>query len=1104
MATATPRSALSAARAAIRSLGEPATDAELLAAFAAGRDEVAFAELVRRHGRLVRGAAHRLVADAEAVEDVCQAVFLLLAKKAAQVRWGRTVGPWLYQATWRLAAKARCRSAHRSVPTRSVPDIAAPAADPGARLAWEEVRAALDEALAQLPTVLCDPLVLCYLEGLTRDEAAAALGCSPTALRGRLERGRERLRRLLERRGLALSAALAGVIVAEPALEAGMAAAVARGAVGYLATGAAPAAVCELLRGALGPAAWKLALGLTGLLFACAAGALGLAGQGPAPTEPPKAPAAQPAETTSRPAENSVDVFGDPLPPGALARMGSMRFHHGKYLDQVIPSPDGKRVASVGATIFYKLWDGDTGRQVELWEGLTPTGPNRVRFSITPAEGQLAAVVWGTERSRLVDPVTGKEIRTLPGLEGNSVDGPELAPDGKTVVAMRHVIRAPGPVMSTLRVWESGKDRWTDLSENGPRGAVPVRFQFAADSKTFAAWRGDGTVEVWDVAKAKALLRLEATGGQFQEAFALSPDGKYLAREDRAAKKVRVWDVATGKELPELPDQPKEFGQTLAFAPDGKTLAGVDKPITIRLWDVPARKKVRDIQAHDYQVHHLAFAAGGKKIFAADGNHVSVWDPTTGEPLDDFGGHRYTIWAVAWSPDGKRLASGAAYTDNVGRVWDAQTGRNVFELRGHESGIEVTAYSPDGSLLATGSQDGTARLWDPATGKEIHSFNAKDGMVYAMAFSPDGRYLVTGGRKVLHVWDVAARTEARTLAHGGGFPLQVIFYPGGKRLLVRDRDTGIRVLDFATGKEEARLAPGEKAPGAEAISPNGRYITAGYDDGSIRLLDAVSAREALVLANGLPQDSGDRRVMSLAFSPNGRTVAATYGHGAVRVLEVATASERFRFAGHPDAGLRVVFSPDGTRLASSGADRTLLVWDVTGARLPPAPPPKDLDTAWTDLAAPDAKVGFAAIRFLTERPAASLPLLAEKLKPVLVPDRAALRSLLERLDSPRFAEREKATKELAALADAAEADLREAAASGSAEVRSRLGPVLAGLEPTKLTGERLRAARAVEALERIGTAEARKLLTALARGAPGARLTRDAKEALARLGEEPR
>ena len=238
-------------------------DADLLRTFASVRDEAAFTELVRRHGRLVRGAAWRMVGDSDTVEDVFQAAFLLLARKAASIAWRPTVGPWLYQAACRLAAKARVRAARRRPMSPINQDVPAPATDPCAGLAWSEVRTALDRALGALPARLRDPLVLCYLEGLTRDEAAVALGCSPAALKGRVTRGRERLRRLLAGRGLSLPSALAAPLVGESALQAGVPAAVARAAVAFRTTGAAAPAVRELLRGTL--AGWKLAGGLVGL-----------------------------------------------------------------------------------------------------------------------------------------------------------------------------------------------------------------------------------------------------------------------------------------------------------------------------------------------------------------------------------------------------------------------------------------------------------------------------------------------------------------------------------------------------------------------------------------------------------------------------------------------------------------------------------------------------------------------------------------------------------------------------------------------------------------------------------------------------------------------
>ncbi len=340
-------------------------DADLLRAFASVRDEAAFTELVRRHGRLVRGAAWRMVGDSDTVEDVFQAAFLLLARKAASIAWRPTVGPWLYQAACRLAAKARVRAARRRPMSPINQDVPAPATDPCAGLAWSEVRTALDRALGALPARLRDPLVLCYLEGLTRDEAAVALGCSPAALKGRVTRGRERLRRLLAGRGLSLPSALAAPLVGESALQAGVPAAVARAAVAFRTTGAAAPAVRELLRGTL--AGWKLAGGLVGLALTCAT-AIGLAVARPAadPAPPPAAAAHHAAAESPKTAD---DAFGDPLPDGAVARLGTRRFCGPLAFAPtwISFSKDGKKIVSTGgnqAPGSLVVWDVNTGRRL--------------------------------------------------------------------------------------------------------------------------------------------------------------------------------------------------------------------------------------------------------------------------------------------------------------------------------------------------------------------------------------------------------------------------------------------------------------------------------------------------------------------------------------------------------------------------------------------------------------------------------------------------------------------------------------------------------------------------------------------------------------------
>jgi hypothetical protein len=208
--------------------------------------------------------------------------------------------------------------------------------------------------------------------------------------------------------------------------------------------------------------------------------------------------------------------------------------------------------------------------------------------------------------------------------------------------------------------------------------------------------------------------------------------------------------------------------------------------------------------------------------------------------------------------------------------------------------------------------------------------------------------------------------------------------------------------------------------------------------------------------------------------------------------------------GHRGFVQALAFSPDGKTAASASDDSTVLMWDVAALRGRPAPPAVltggELEALWTDLGGDDAVKAFAARGALAAAPAQSLPLLKDVLKPVPAVDEARLKRLLKELDDDDFTTRERATTELEKLAGAAEAELRKALeGKPSAEVRERLKKVLdaTGTGPSP---ERLRQERALEVLESVGSPAARKLLEELAKGAPAAPLTREARAALDRMG----
>jgi len=302
------------------------TDPELLRRFSADRDEVAFAALVARHGAMVLDVCRAVLGNDADAEDAFQAAFLLLARNAGTIRRPGSLAAWLHGVAYRTAQKARVAAIRRRAHEARVDPPASTAPDD---LTWAEVRAAVHEALARLGERYRAVLVLCYLDGLTQERAAAALGLSAAAVKKRLERGREMLRAALARRGFGPAAVLAvGVLPATvpPAL----AEAVARLAVP---AGAAliPARVLELVNGGKSMLSWKLvALGLLPALLVGASLAGGSALPVPAPVPPVgPVPAANGADAVAREEQRlegvwtvrHVETDGKPLfAPGDLAQ----------------------------------------------------------------------------------------------------------------------------------------------------------------------------------------------------------------------------------------------------------------------------------------------------------------------------------------------------------------------------------------------------------------------------------------------------------------------------------------------------------------------------------------------------------------------------------------------------------------------------------------------------------------------------------------------------------------------------------------------------------------------------------------------------------------
>jgi len=734
--------------------GTVLNDGQLLERFASHRDEAAFELLVRRHGAMVGNVCRRILGNSADADDAFQATFLVLVRKASSLDCKGPLAPWLYTVAQRVALRARAKRGRGQAGTG--PEPTTTGSDPAAA----DLREVIDQELSRLPEKYRAPVVLCYLEGKTHEEAAQELHWPLGTLKCRVLRARDQLRARLARRGLALSAAFVASALTTEAARASVSAALVESAVKtaflYAAGSAAAATIpaVALAEGALRAmflTKLKVAAAVALVLVSVGSGAMAYhaRGGGAATTSPGGeqfVAAADPAKPAVR---NPLDApWEDMAGADDVKALRAIAF---------FSKTPKESLAYLKANVKPILID---AKMIAVWIG--------------DLESEQFAV---RERARVELEACGEY----------AVQYLEAALDGKPTLNTRKQIET---ILKRLKSPERPA-RWVQtvralalLEQFGtPEAKEVVLAVSKGRAKAWPTQEAETTLDrmtekpsvalprLWDVFpsrdEAKVARAFLAMAGQPKATVTFLKEllDNRVLRQDTPGLKERVNALIDGLDSPQFADRVKANEDLVALGEPAVPLLREALALRKRL---PLETRRRIELAIDAIGKQGAGVPRGGKLETGD----VKWDvllarltvllehigtPEAKELLEQLKNSK-ALQAKggkeALSPDGKiRAVIGA---DGAIALHDVATEKVLASINGHVGGALCVCFSPDGKFLASGGADRRISLWQPATGKQVRTFTGHAASVVGIAFSEDGRSISSEGEdKATIVWDVA-------------------------------------------------------------------------------------------------------------------------------------------------------------------------------------------------------------------------------------------------------------------------------------------------------------------------------------------------------------
>ncbi len=775
---------------------------------------------------------------------------------------------------------------------------------------------------------------------------------------------------------------------------------------------------------------------------------------------------------------DKLDRLGDPLPAGAVARFGSVRYRHGSELTDLQLSPGGKYlVTRAKDDSEVRLWDAATGREL----GCFPQKGGSIQRLTFLSDATLAVVADGVWLWTAGRPLARVPTDLLP----ESVAAVALSADGKTLAV-------GGEKAVHLMPLDAPKEVTKVLAAN----AIPLGLVFSPDGKRLVAENAN-TISIWELASGKRvrsfqvpdkpLVRFNAASDRL---YCQTPMGVQLRTLDSDEEDAAFVPFESEKKLCDL-----------RLSEDGKTLFALESSGTLHHLDAKTGKPVGKPMSAPTGVADWPFAAlapDAKTVVSrwAD-QRWTTWHPATGA-------HSATETAAPFvalrlSPDGKTAVS--QDEKDCFRAWAVADGKPIRDdwPRGRNS-PGGTAWDESGTRVLHEDGDKSVVCLRVKDGEFVKKLPAEETAAVSVGFLAGHptrcvRFLADS----VQLCDLDGQRPTRTFAYaalaGGGC---AALSPDGRTLVVGGKKEETLLIETATGK--VRLSVKVHASEVK-FAPDGRTLGIGEMGGYVTLLDAVAGRRLWQVSL-----TGSGHTV-FAFSPDGTRFASTCRgpERAIQIWNTATADLITDFPGPPfGTTTGIAYTPDGSRLVTCGTDGCGYVWDVR-YRKPPEPLGRAFafDTvadARAALTSADGEEAYQAVARLAARPAEALLELRMAVRPATGPAADEIAKWRAKLSSKEFQERDAGRKALADVgAAAANALQAEAKAPGTPESGRIATDLLARLQRGYGTPAELLAARAVEVAERIGTPEAKKLLAAWADGAPLATLTVEAKAALGRL-----